>query len=145
MHETFLPILHLLTTPRCRLLSQTIHVYALDPALLPTLLRTARASLFPNNTLAPPRTIPSASEKLLIRRRCAETVLSLIPVKVQDVYFGVGTERRVREVEDVLDVFGDSYCNKHLMYGIVDLIVVRLIPELQEKGVEELLEERLSS
>jgi len=52
--------------------------------------------------------------------------------------------RRVKEVEDVLDMFGDSYCNKHLLYGLVELILVRLIPELAEKGVEELLEERLS-
>lgn len=53
-------------------------------------------------------------------------------------------DRRVREVEDVLDVFGDNYCNKHLLYGVVELIIVRLIPEMAEKGVEELLQERLS-
>jgi hypothetical protein len=47
-------------------------------------------------------------------------------------------------VERVLDVFGDSYCNKHLLYGVVELIIVRLIPEMAEKGVEELLQERLN-
>lgn len=108
------------------------------------LLRTARAALFPNNTLAPPRIIPSASEQLLIRQRCAESILSLIPVKIQNIYFGPGIDRRVREVEEVLDVFDDPYCNKHLLYGVVELIIVRLMPELAEKGVEELLEERLS-
>ena len=131
--------------PRSRLLSHAIQTHVLDPALLPTLLRTARAALFPNNTIAPPRTIPSPSEQLLIRHRCAETILSLIPAKIQEVYFGPGVERRVREVEDVLDAFGDSYCNKHLLYGIVELIIVRLIPELAENGIEELLEVRLSS
>lgn len=45
----------------------------------------------------------------------------------------------------MLNTFSDSYCNKHLLYGVVELIVVRLLPELAEKGVEELLEERLSS
>jgi len=63
---------------------------------------------------------------------------------MQETYFGAGIERRVREVEEVLNCFSDSYCNKHLLYGIVELIVVRLIPELADKGVEELLEERLS-
>lgn len=53
-------------------------------------------------------------------------------------------ERRTSEVEDVLDIFSDAYCNKHLLYGVVELIIVRLIPELGEKGVEGLLEERLS-
>jgi hypothetical protein len=112
--------------------------------MLPTLLRTARAALFPNNTLAPPRIIPSSSEQLLIRQRCAESILSLIPAKVQDIYFGRDIDRRVREVEEVLNMFGDRYCNKHLLYGVVELIIVRLIPELGEKGAKELLEERLN-
>jgi hypothetical protein len=44
----------------------------------------------------------------------------------------------------VLDVFGDAYCNKHLVYGIVELVLVRLMPELAERGVIELWEERLN-
>lgn len=49
------------------------------------------------------------------------------------------------EIEtDILDVFSDPYCNKHLMYGALELILVRLMPELAEKGVAELWEERLS-
>ncbi|TVY54715.1 PXA domain protein 1 [Lachnellula cervina] len=127
-----------------KILSHAVQTHVLDPSLLPLLLRTARSALFPNNTLAPPRTIPSPDEQLLIRHRCAEAILSLLPAKVQDIYFGAGIERRVGEVEEVLDVFSDSYCNKHLLYGIVELIVVRLIPELDHKGVDELLEERLS-
>ncbi|KAH6681799.1 hypothetical protein B0J14DRAFT_577186 [Halenospora varia] len=127
-----------------RILSHAINTHVLDASQLPSLLRTARAALFPNNTLAPPRVVPSPAEALLIRRRCAETILSLTPARIQDVYFGPGGERRVKEVEEVLDVFGDSYCNKHFLYGVVELIVVRLMPELAEKGVEELLEERLS-
>lgn len=127
-----------------RLLSHAIHKHVLDPALLPSLLRSVRAALFPNNTLAPPRNIPSAADQLLIRRRCADTILSLIPAKAQDIYFGPGLERRLKEVEEVLDLFSDAYCNKHLMYGIVELVIIRLVPELAEKGVEELLEERLS-
>jgi hypothetical protein len=112
--------------------------------LLPLLLRTARSALFPNNAPAPPRKVPSQSEQLLIRRRCAEAILSLVPVRIQGVYFGDGRERRVAEVEELLNIFDDNYCNKHLLYGAVELILVRLMPELAEKGVEELLEERLS-
>lgn len=47
-------------------------------------------------------------------------------------------------MEEVLDVFGDPYCNRHLLYGVVELAIVRLMPELAEKGVIELSEERLS-
>jgi hypothetical protein len=127
-----------------RILSHAIQTHLLDPTLLPTLLRTARAALFPNNLPAPPRVVPSAPEQLLIRKRCAETILSLIPARIQDIYFGPGIDRRTREVEEVLNMFDDSYCNKHLLYGVVELIIVRLMPELAEKGVSELLEERLS-
>lgn len=45
---------------------------------------------------------------------------------------------------DILDVFSDAYCNKHLMYGALELVLVRLLPELAEKGITELWEERLS-
>lgn len=44
----------------------------------------------------------------------------------------------------ILDVFSDPYCNKHLMYSALELVLVRLMPELAEKGVMELWEERLS-
>lgn len=53
--------------------------------------------------------------------------------------------RIISEIEaGILDVFSDPYCNKHLMYGALELVLVRLVPELAEKGVVELWEERLS-
>jgi len=141
-----------------KILSHQIHTHLLDPSLLAPLLRTTRLALFPNNTLAPARVPPTPAETVLIRRKCAEAILALIPIPVRDVYFGSGTgagtdknakemakeERHIKEVEDILDVFGDVYCNKHLLYAVVELIVIRLIPELAEKGVEELWAERLS-
>jgi hypothetical protein len=116
----------------------------LDPALIPTVLRTARSALFPQNAQGPARRPPLPEEQVLIRRRCAETILSLIPARVQEIYFGPGLDRRRREVEDVLDIFSDPYCNRHLLYGVVELLIVRLMPELAEKGVIELSDERLS-
>ncbi|KAH9900354.1 PXA domain-containing protein [Xylariomycetidae sp. FL2044] len=54
-------------------------------------------------------------------------------------------ERILSEIETgILDVFSDAYCNKHLVYGILELVLVRLIPELAEKGVVDLWDERLS-
>lgn len=129
--------------PPHRILSHAIQTHILDPSLLPTLLRSARAAAFPNNAPGPPRVFPSAAEALLLRRRCAQTLLSLIPTAVADVYFGPGIEKRTKELEDVLDCFGDAYYNRHLWYGVVELVLVRLMPELGEKGVEELLGERL--
>ena len=52
-------------------------------------------------------------------------------------------EEMIMEIESVLDVFGDSYCNKHLVFGIIELCIVRIIPEIGEKGVADLLDARL--
>jgi hypothetical protein len=125
-------------------MSHAIYTRVLDASLISTLLRSARAALFPNNAPGPPRISASPEEALRIRRQCAEKILNLIPKGIQSVFFGPNIDRRVREVEEVLDVFGDVYCNKHLMYGVVELVVVRLIPEMAEQSIKELLEERLS-
>ena len=47
------------------------------------------------------------------------------------------------EVEDdILDPFSDTSMNKHLIYSILELIVVRLVPEMADKTPSELLGER---
>ena len=53
-------------------------------------------------------------------------------------------ELQLHEIERTLDVFGDKYMNKHLLYAIVELVVVTLVPELAERRVEELMAERLA-
>lgn len=45
--------------------------------------------------------------------------------------------------QGILDIFSDEYCNKHLIYSLLELILVRLMPELAEKGVTELWNERV--
>lgn len=49
----------------------------------------------------------------------------------------------LEEVADMLDVLGDAYMNKHLVFGIVELVVVRVFPEVGARGVEALMKERL--
>lgn len=43
----------------------------------------------------------------------------------------------VGDVEESLDLLDDEYVNKHLIVSIVDLIAVRLFPELIEAGEED--------
>ncbi len=47
------------------------------------------------------------------------------------------------EVERELDVWGDAYLNRHLAYQVLELVVVRVLPEIGEKGVSGLMEGRL--
>lgn len=139
-----------------RLLSNYVHTHLLNPAYIPKLLRIVRATLFPNNAPGPPKPIPSAAEIVAIKRRCAETIARVLPSALGARFFalkGVSASdedgRRdvevllANEIEELLDVVGDSYMNRHLIFGIVELIIVRLLPELGEKGVGELMKERL--
>ncbi|KAG6036884.1 hypothetical protein E4U41_005452 [Claviceps citrina] len=128
---------------------------------LAPILRTLRGSLFPNNAPGSSSMFPPSSdaEFRALRRRAAAALWTVVPPSVGRVYFGGGLwavmggstvggvggqeEAILDELESLLDVLGDGYCNKHLMYSILELILVRLMPELQDSGVEELLQERL--
>lgn len=52
-------------------------------------------------------------------------------------------EAVLREVEKELEVWGDGYLNRHVAYAVLELVVVRLLPEMGEKGVRGLMETRL--
>ncbi|RMZ92237.1 hypothetical protein DV736_g520, partial [Chaetothyriales sp. CBS 134916] len=74
----------------------------------------------------------------------ASDLLSLIPNPVKQVYYATTSEDDMRQAveEEVLQVFGDSNMNKHLLYAIVELIVVAIVPELIDKTPAELLADR---
>ncbi|KAI4237440.1 MAG: hypothetical protein L6R40_005932 [Gallowayella cf. fulva] len=114
----------------------------LTPSLIPPLLSTIRTTLFPRNALPPPTPDPpSPEEQAEIRRNCAEALCSLFP-DVLNRAAGLFRGDLVREVGLELDVWGDAYLNKHLAYQILELVVVRILPEMGEKGVKELMEAR---
>lgn len=131
-----------------RFLSASIRAHILPPTILPPLLLSLRVAIFPGNVRGPHAPEPpSSDERLQIRKRCAEAILSLVPPLLSRAYFSVdsndeGQEEMIKQVEDILDVFGDSYLNKHLLYNILELVLVRLLPELRESTPSELLSER---
>ena len=72
------------------------------------------------------------------------SILDFIPPRVSRRFFASEEkEDWVREVEGELDVWGDGYLNRHLGYRMLELVVVRVLPEMGVKGVEELLRERI--
>lgn len=124
-----------------------MHEHILNPAYIPRLLKIVRATLFPNNTPGPPRNIPSATEIIAIRRRCAETIVAAVPSIIITRYFrltvGHAHDSAIDQVEEMLGVLGDAYLNKHLIYNVIELVVVRLCPELADTGVSELMTIRI--
>ncbi|TWU73634.1 Protein mss51, mitochondrial [Metarhizium rileyi] len=139
-----------------RLLSHHIQ-FLFSASHLPPLLRTLRGALFPNNAPGSSSMFPPSSHEELraLRRRAARALWNMAPRCVGRLYFGGGLgavlgelsetaeEDMVNEMEGLLEVLGDEYCNKHLVYSVLELILVRLVPELTESGVDDLLQERL--
>jgi hypothetical protein len=79
-----------------------------------------------------------------IKRCCAATLLGLLPAPVAATFFANKSRlEQLQQIEIILDCLDDTYLNKHLIFQIVELIVVRLVPELGEREVQELMEERL--
>lgn len=116
-------------------MSNQFHKLVLDNATthLPGILQAARSALFPDNALAPARIPPSSDEVHSIRRGCAEAIVSAIPSAARSTFFATDdVEAMIGDVEGELDLLGDQYVNKHLIIEIVELLVVRLFPELAD-------------
>lgn len=131
-----------------RILSDQLRTRLVDAVDVPVALRALRAALFPNNTLAPSsaRTMtPTTHEQALdLRRRAAGALVDALPDRVCRIYFASDDrEDWLAAMGCWLDLVGDPYLNKHLVIRIVELLVVRIMPELAEQGAEALLEERL--
>lgn len=127
-----------------RYLHHLLQTYLLSSHLLPDLLALARQTLFPHNSLPPPAApAPSPEQVREIKHACAQSILSLLPPSLCRRLWGADQDGWAEEVEVELDVWNDSWMNKHLAYKVLDLIIVRVLPEVAEKGVQELMEARL--
>ena len=114
----------------CRLLSDQIR-RKLDTTMLLQLLRSIRSAAFPDNALAPGRVPPTLEEVAVIKQDCTKAIIEAMPEIVRRSYFAT-KERDLmqKDVERTLDLFGSAYINKHLIVGALELIIVRLFPEL---------------
>lgn len=128
-----------------RYLHTLVSTHLHPTSLVPHALLLLRQTIFPANTLPPtaPPPSPSPAQAQQIKRSCAEALLSFVPAAVSRQVLGPDDEDAIKDVEGQLDIWSDAYCNKHLLYGITELILVRVFPELGEKGVRELMAERL--
>jgi len=93
--------------------------------------------MFPNNSLGPGRVPPTSEEAMELRQKCAAAIVAALPpIVVKQVFAKRGEGEVQKQVEEMLDTFGDAYLNKHLVVAIVDLVVVRLFPELIEQRIQ---------
>ncbi|KAI9806365.1 MAG: hypothetical protein M1825_006480 [Sarcosagium campestre] len=117
--------------PIDRLLRHAIP-YAPSPRTLSALLRDARATLFPHNALTlTSESPPSAEEQADAQAECAAALLALVPAPLRVLYFGtLRTDTQHEQVVRLLDVLQDDYCNRHLLFALLELCLVRVCPEL---------------
>ena len=119
-------------------MSSKIAATLFDPKRLPRLLQAVRSALFPDNALAAARQTPTSAEIAEIKRGCARAIVGNIPPYISNRYFATNDESVIlQDVENTLDLFADSYINRHLVIGITELLVVRLFPELGENGLDD--------
>ncbi|KAJ6144429.1 PX-associated sorting nexin 13 [Penicillium chermesinum] len=52
-------------------------------------------------------------------------------------------ELLLRAIEtDLLDLLADEYCNKHLVYAVLETVLMKVLPELAERSVADLMDDR---
>ncbi len=128
-----------------RFIHRLLTTHVLPATLVAPLLQQARRNLFPNNALPPPSPPPpTPAEILTIKHTTASAIASLVPPLVARRAFG-SVDEMVAEVETELEVWDDGYLNRHLAYQVLELVLVRVLPEMGERGVRGLMEGRVGA
>jgi len=97
----------------------------------------------PQSSPFPPSPLPSSPSRdphnlLEIKHRTSTAIYSLLtlilPRSFLQTLFNPPTSPHstpTQQIEDsILDVFGDEYLNRHLLYSVLECVVVRIVPEM---------------
>lgn len=125
------------------LLSDLFKAHLASPELLAKVLASSRAALFPSGSMGPPRPYPTREEQVAIREAAVQALLQRIPTLLKRHYFGANEHEWREPIERHLDLFGEREVNRHLVYQILELVVVRLVPEIGETKIYKLMAERV--
>lgn len=125
------------------LLSDLFKTHLASPELLAKILASSRAALFPNGSMGPPRPYPTQGEQVAIREAAVQALLQRIPTLIKRYYFGANEHEWREPIERHLDGLGSMEVNRHLIYQILELVVVRLVPEMGEAKICKLMAERV--
>ena len=125
------------------LLSDLFKTHLASPELLATILTSSRAALFPNGSMGPSRPYPTREEQVAIREAAVQALLQRIPTLIKRHYFGTKEHEWREPIDRHLDGLGEKEVNRHLVYQILELVVVRLVPEMGEAKICKLMAERV--
>lgn len=71
-----------------------------------------------------------------MRRRAAEAVCALVPRVLKTLYLGKGEQMHVEGVEGMLDVWGDAWMNRFVVFSLLEKAVVGVLPKVRGEGGE---------
>jgi hypothetical protein len=133
---------------RNRLIPHVIYNSALTPYRLSTIVSQAKKTLFPNGYPGPPPVEPTPSEQLVLREQlevrlmeifpCRSptrvllflTLINYIPAASSPFLLGSDLPTSQRTISSVLDPLSFRECNAHLLIFILDVILLRVFPEI---------------
>lgn len=101
--------------------------------------------MFPNNAMGPPAPPPpTPAEREILKRQTAKAVLSTVPATLIHHYFATSDHDTIVDAiqTSLLDPLDDVYLNKHLVFSLLELVLVSLVPELAIQPISELLRDR---
>ncbi|KAK9382416.1 PXA domain-containing protein [Kockiozyma suomiensis] len=124
-----------------RLLAHFFNTYIMTSQFACSVLAVSRQALFPNNgRMAAPRIYPSDEEKKQILARVHKNILRVVPERMRKQVLG---DDALSGVEELLSPFENKFANKHLLYFLFDMVIVKVLPEMAEMTPEELKQWRL--
>ncbi|XP_026978436.1 sorting nexin-25 isoform X10 [Sagmatias obliquidens] len=102
--------------------------WALSEQMVVYYIGALRDALWPGGNLAPPNTIPSEEQSQETKRRAQQKLLENIPDTLQSL---VGQQNARHGIIKIFNALQETRANKHLLYVLMELLLIELCPELR--------------
>lgn len=94
-----------------------------------------RDAFWPNGKLAPPTTIRSEQQSQQTKQRAQQKLLENIPDMLQNL---VGQQNARHGIIKIFNALQETRANKHLLYVLMELLLIELCPELRTHHADHL-------
>ncbi|XP_038063088.1 sorting nexin-25-like [Patiria miniata] len=118
-------------------LRETVEWIVSEPMII-YYIRTLQESVWPKGKLAPAWPVPSKEERDKMKKKAREKFLQYVPDFLQSLLGK--TNSRLGAIK-VFEAFQDTRTNKHLLYNLIELVLIEVCPELKDPKLLEHLEE----
>ncbi|XP_023973118.2 sorting nexin-25 isoform X2 [Physeter macrocephalus] len=102
--------------------------WALSEQMVVYYIGALRDALWPGGNLAPPNTIPSEKQSQETKRRAQQKLLENVPDMLQSL---VGQQNARHGIIKIFNALQETRANKHLLYVLMELLLIELCPELR--------------